>query len=87
MIANLVFYAVTTIIFGVLCIPRDGEGWTQTLQTVRCHGSYNMDYAQGIFGIISDFYIFILPMPIVFKLHMPSRKKIGVGAIFATGFL
>ena len=87
MMANLVFYAVTTIIFGVLCVPRVGEGWLQTIQTTRCHKSFIMDYAQGIFGVISDFYIFILPMPIVFKLHMPLRRKIGVAAVFMTGFL
>lgn len=85
--ANLVFYGVTTIVFGVLCGPRGGEGWLQSAQTARCRSSVNMDYAQGIFGVISDFYILILPMPNVFKLHLPFRKKIGIAAIFMTGFL
>ena len=85
--ANLVFYATTSIIFGALCLPRHGQGWLETARTARCKHSLVMDYPQGIFGVVSDFYIFIIPIPIVIRMNLPLRNKIGVLAIFATGFL
>lgn len=86
-IANLIFYATTSIIFGALCLPRHGQPWLESAQTSRCRHTVIMSYPQGIFGVISDVYIFILPMPIVLKLNLPLRKRIGVCAIFTTGLL
>ena len=87
MIANVIFYGTITVVFGVLCIPRPGFGWLQTVQTARCRRSIDMDYPTGIFGVISDFYILIVPIPIVVKLNLSVKKKIGIVAIFMTGIL
>ena len=46
-----------------------------------------MAYIQGIFNVVSDFYLLILPIPVVWQLQMPSKRKIGVCAIFMTGIL
>ena len=86
-IANLIFYMVTTIFFGVWCIPRPEQTWLESSQTPRCQQSVIMDYPQGIFGVISDLYIFVLPMPNIVKLNLPYRKKVGIAAIFAVGSL
>lgn len=37
--------------------------------------------------IITDFLIFLLPIPIVFPLKLPHRQKAALTAIFAVGFL
>ena len=31
-------------------------------------------------------FIIILPIPLVMRLNMPTKKKVGVLAVFATGF-
>lgn len=85
--ANLVFYATNAVIFGVLCLPRHGQTWLELTLTAKCWRTILLDYVQGIFGVVSDFYIFIIPIPPVIKLKLPLRKKVGVLAIFATGFL
>lgn len=41
----------------------------------------------GIYNAISDFAVLLLPIHAVCKLQMPLKKKIGIFAIFATGFL
>ncbi|MCJ1346583.1 hypothetical protein MMC31_004801, partial [Peltigera leucophlebia] len=46
-----------------------------------------MTYVQGIFNIVSDFYVLVLPLPVVWKLQLPLRKKIAVSAVFMTGLL
>ena len=43
--------------------------------------------ATGIFNVISDFAILLLPMPCIYKLQVATRKKTWIIAIFATGFL
>lgn len=84
-VVNVLFYAACTVIYGALCIPRHGRTWLETAQTARCRKTIHMDYPTGIFGVISDLYILILPMPTVFNLHLPIKKKIGIVAIFMTG--
>jgi hypothetical protein len=83
-----VVYAGTTIAFGVLCVRRPGESWRQVSTSDRClRQTGSLNYVQGIFGLVSDIYIYILPFPLVMKLHMPLARKIAVLAIFATGLL
>ena len=41
----------------------------------------------AIFNMITDFAILILPMPSIWKLQMPKKRKIMVTAIFGTGSL
>ena len=86
-ISILAFYTATTVTFGVLCIPRSGETWAESSFSTRCGKSIVMTYIQGIFNVVSDFYLFVLPIPVVWQLQMPLRKKIGVSAIFMTGLL
>lgn len=75
----------TSAYFGYMCIPRPGQSWLE-----RASGQCKtrlVVYSQGIVGVISDLYLFILPIPIVWKLQMPLRKKIGICVVFATGSL
>ncbi len=86
-IVNFLFYAATTIFFGVGCVRRPNTSWLGTALTARCHSTLDMNYAQGIFGIVSDLYIFILPFPPLWKLQLPLRKKVGICAIFLAGLM
>ncbi|KAI1656822.1 hypothetical protein F4813DRAFT_361964 [Daldinia decipiens] len=41
----------------------------------------------GILDILIDIYIFILPLPIIFKLNLSKKKKLQVSAIFFIALL
>ena len=41
----------------------------------------------GIFNVISDFYIFVIPLGFVWSLHVPTRKKSHLMTLFGTGIL
>ena len=83
---NLALYIATTTCFGYFCIRRPGETWVESKSSQRCLNiSPIVKMIHGIFGIVSDLFIFILPLPVIWKLQMPLRRKIGVSAIFATG--
>ena len=85
--STLAFYLATSVTFGVLCIPRPSETWLEADFSTRCRHSIVMTYIQGIFNVVSDFYILVLPMPVVWNLQMPLRRKVGVSVIFMTGLL
>jgi hypothetical protein len=42
-----------------------------------------MNVISGVFGLISDVYILIIPMPAVWKLNIRKEKKVGVYVIFS----
>ena len=84
---NLVYYVATAVGMMAFCLPRHGESWPLALLSQHCHHAITMTYVQGIFNIVSDLFILVLPIPVVWRLQMPQRKKWGVFAIFATGSL
>ncbi|KAL2050957.1 hypothetical protein ABVK25_008856 [Lepraria finkii] len=81
------FYLASSIALIVLCIPRRNESWTSMTNVTRCERAEVMGDVQGIFGLASDLYIFILPLPVLFRLQMSLKKKLGITAIFLTGFI
>lgn len=86
-VTTFAYYTATTVTFGVLCIPRPGESWMESDFSPSCRKSIVMTYIQGVFNVVSDFYLLLLPVPVVWNLQMPLRKKIGVLTIFMTGLL
>ncbi|KAL8671757.1 MAG: hypothetical protein Q9168_003752 [Polycauliona sp. 1 TL-2023] len=87
MVFVTLFYTATFIAFCVLAIPRPGESLIGTILSNNVASLIPISIAQGCVNVASDFYIFLLPIPGVLQLQMPTRKKIGICAIFATGSL
>jgi hypothetical protein len=83
---NFALYSATTAYFGYICTPRPAQSWLITV--VSCSSKiYLTTDVQAVFNVVSDFYLLLLPIPVVWKLPLPTKKKIGVCGIFATGFL
>lgn len=53
---------------------------------VRCRGNDHLWTVVSL-HISSDFIIFSIPLPIVWRLRMPLRRKVGLLGVFALGFL
>ena len=84
--SNLVFYGTETVFMIVLCTPRK-KIWNPLMTTGHCFNLDAIIQASAIFNVFSDFAILILPMPCVWKLYLPLKKKILMTMIFATGLL
>jgi hypothetical protein len=39
----------------------------------------------AVFNVITDFYVLLLPIPLILKLHLNLKRKIGVLAVFSGG--
>ena len=79
-------YTATIVVFAVSCSPRGTEDHFMSINKPRCR-SWRIKYSLAMtsFSIVSDFYLFILPIPAVLGLHMRTGKKFGILAIFMTG--
>jgi hypothetical protein len=41
----------------------------------------------GAIAVIMDIVIFVIPLPIVVRLHLPLQKRISLALLFLTGVL
>lgn len=46
-----------------------------------------LSVVQAAFGTISDIYLLVIPIQMIFQLHLPFQRKIGVSTIFMIGIL
>jgi hypothetical protein len=69
----------------LLCRPV-AYNWDRTSAGV-CGDVVKTEYASAGFNMGIDLGVVLLPLPIVWRLHMSSRKKTGVTASFALGVL
>ncbi|OQD83699.1 hypothetical protein PENANT_c015G05251 [Penicillium antarcticum] len=86
-VGGLVFlYWVASILtIALLCRPV-AYNWDRTIPGV-CGDVIKTEYASAGFNMGIDLGVVLLPLPIVWRLHMSSRKKTGVTASFALGVL
>jgi hypothetical protein len=94
LVTTFIFYTINIIVQIVSCRPRGGTDRVSFLAGMasrECADSTAMiqrvSIATGIFGVISDFYILIIPLPAVLKLQIRKKQKLGVLLIFSSGVL
>lgn len=80
------FYLVSAVFQIAMCKPRE-KFWDPLIRSGHCFDYFASYQASGIFNVVSDFAILILPMFPLWSLKVSQRKKIGIMAIFGTGFL
>ena len=86
--ATALTYTVTTIVYGYLCLPRHGQGWIEAGLSSHCHKQFIMiAFVRGPFNLLSDLYLLLVPLPAIWQLHLPLRKRLGIAGIFLTGSL
>lgn len=74
-----------TPIEAVLCAAKPGTRWA--VLNPNCSKSFNYGLVRGIANLLVDLCILYLPIPVVMRLQMPMRRRIGVITIFMTGLM
>ena len=66
--------------------PHGGEHWdlAMTLDSTPAQVPY---VVMGLISVISDLYILIIPLPILAKLKVSLRKRIGLCLVFMTAIM
>lgn len=88
-ILTTVAYAAFFTAWIVITVPHAGEeGWVSRELALRMGQSTpKIILGLGALGTFTDFYIIAIPLMALSTLHMSLARKIGVLALFATGFL
>ena len=85
---NAVFHVISFALVLCFCSPRPKRNIIQSFNTRHCtFDAFTLGIFQGSFNLASDIYIFVLPIPVLSKLQLSKKKKIGVSVIFVTGSL
>ncbi|KAL8799065.1 MAG: hypothetical protein Q9182_006161 [Xanthomendoza sp. 2 TL-2023] len=78
---NFLFYTIYLFIYAFYC-PNTSKRAPTCQQSVKVLG-----VVAAAINIASDFYILLIPLCAVSNLQLPPKKKLGLLAIFFTGFL
>ena len=83
----LILGAATWGIFGsvFLCDPVKSY-WDATLHGT-CMAEKERFWSSSVIGIVLDFAIWLLPVPVIRKLNLPRRQKMGLVIVFGLGGL
>lgn len=76
-----VFSNILTQLFG--CRPI-AKNWKPDLPG-HCIMFFTADYFYGSLNFITDLIIFVLPLPMVWRMQLSRKEKIGVSVIFMVG--
>ena len=81
------FYLSMTVALLVLCAPRKQTqlAYLMILSTPKCLNNLALILPVGFMNVVSDVYLLLLPLSVLWGLQLPTMKKIGVSAIFLTG--
>ena len=80
-------YWTGIIIESILCAAHIGETWDPLAGSPiskRCPKSDYWGIVQGACAIFIDVYIFVLPIPVILRLQLATRRKIQILGVFMT---
>ncbi|KAI0102812.1 hypothetical protein GGR51DRAFT_526284 [Nemania sp. FL0031] len=95
-VATIVIFYFTSIILNIyFCVPismttpvPNADEWAKKLKASNCSQPvYNLNAAVGLFGVVSDLYVLLIPVSMIYKLRIPRNRKLGILGIFLTGLL
>lgn len=79
-------YSTNFAIAVYFCSPHSGKEWDlKVFSSCTTIGFYNI--ISGAANMALDIFMLGLPIPVVLRLQLPKKKKIGVLAMSMTGLL
>ena len=69
----------------LICIPIE-LNWNPTASG-HCGNKQLVAIIPPIFWIVTDLVIIIMPLPMVWNLHLPRLQRVGLAALFMLGGL
>ena len=84
---SLAVYGSTIVLAPTFCAPRAGKTWTSPETYTRCNGQETLAVVQAAYSVAFDLYLLFLPVPVIWNLQMPIRRRLGIIGVFTTGLL
>ena len=70
---------------GLQCIPIE-RSWDSDVDGT-CINLVAFSYFTNITNLVTDIWVFLLPLPIIFGLHVNRKRKLEIAGVFAIGLL
>lgn len=85
----LLVYLSNIPLAAVYAAPRAGHSWDSLLLSLKTnsHPFALAGTVQSAVGTVMDFYIFLLPLPILSRLQMPLEQRLQLVGAFSTALL
>jgi hypothetical protein len=82
------FHLSISIAFASMCVPSTGTSQFDFLAAFvseACTRTRVLVVLQGVGNVAIDFFLLVIPLPAVWNLQMPFRRKLGISAMFLVG--
>ncbi|KAI1116640.1 hypothetical protein F5Y14DRAFT_406085 [Nemania sp. NC0429] len=79
------FYLSTNVAGNLICVPFE-RIWDKTVPGV-CYVGRTLNLSVGVFNLVTDLLLLILPQKLIWSLNVSTRRKIGIALTFATGLI
>ncbi|KAI1404190.1 hypothetical protein F4819DRAFT_448227 [Hypoxylon fuscum] len=93
-VLSIAFMLTVVVMFGIgitfatvfACGTHFSYWWSSAGADLKAHcvNTQMLTYAQSVSDFIIDVIIIVMPVPLVWKLHMSPQRKLGVIAVFLT---
>jgi hypothetical protein len=84
MVLSLLYFASVFVETFAFCKPVQ-YNWDKSIPGGYCVDEEPAYLGAGISNLLIDVLVVTLPMPMLWRLQMPLKKKIGVSAMFGLG--
>lgn len=81
----ILWWVGTILADTLICIPI-AHNWNPEI-AARCGNKQLLAIIPPIPWIVTDLAILIMPMPMVYKLHLPGFQRVGLAGLFLLGIL
>jgi hypothetical protein len=86
LLALVILAAIWTItVTATACIPLQAF-WDLSIQGAYCHKT-DMWWVNTGFHVVTDFAIFLVPLPQIGTMRIPKKQKIILIILFSLGFM
>lgn len=85
LLITLLVYFANIPLAAVYAAPRIGQSWASVLENLQAN-THPFALAGVVGGAITtflDFYIFVLPFPLLYCLQLPLRRRLQLVGIFS----
>ena len=86
-VATFVVLWLITIEIPVFLICRPLQAFWNPRLSGNCLDATAMIYYITTSNLVTDLVLFILPVPVIIRLHTPMRKKVALCIVFSIGIL
>ena len=85
--ATFLLYCPGVIVATYYEKPRPGQTWVDVLEDGSSLIPLRWWQAQSALAVLLDIYIFVLPVPAISMLNMPTRQRLSIIAVFSLALM